>query len=160
MQRIQVRPLRESDSDRTAKFLRDRWGSTRIVSRGRVYEADELPGLVATREGKPVGLLTYTMERDECEIVTIDSTTAGTGIGSALIEAVRDIAVSAECRRLWLITTNDNLEALRFYQKKGFVLVVVHCNALEHSRKLKPEIPLVGKDGIPLRDEIELEILL
>jgi hypothetical protein len=64
------------------------------------------------------------------------------------------------CTRLWLITTNDNLHALRFYQKRGFMLVAVHRNAVEQSRKLKPEIPLYGKDGIPIRDEIELEMLL
>ncbi len=77
-----------------------------------------------------------------------------------LIEAVKQAAVSAGCRRLWLITTNDNLHALRFYQKRGFRLVAVYPNALEESRRLKPEIPLVGLDGIPLRDELELELAL
>jgi hypothetical protein len=52
------------------------------------------------------------------------------------------------------------MNALRFYQKRGFVLVAVHRNALEQSRKLKPEIPLIGDDEIPLRDEIELEMML
>jgi RimJ/RimL family protein N-acetyltransferase len=78
----------------------------------------------------------------------------------ALIEAVKNTARAAKCKRLWLITTNDNLNALRFYQKRGFVLVAVHRNALEISRQLKPEIPLFGADGIPLRDEIELEMIL
>ena len=79
---------------------------------------------------------------------------------SAEIEAVKEVACKAGCRRLWLITTNDNLNALRFYQKRGFALVAVHRNALEISRKFKPEIPLIGADGIPLRDEIELEMIL
>lgn len=56
--------------------------------------------------------------------------------------------------------TDDNLHALRFYQNRGFVLVAVYRNALEISRQLKPEIPLIGKNGIPLRDEIELEYTL
>jgi hypothetical protein len=59
-----------------------------------------------------------------------------------------------------LITTNDNVAALRFYQKRGFTLAALHKNALEQSRRLKPQIPLLGLDGIPLRDEIELEIFL
>jgi hypothetical protein len=59
-----------------------------------------------------------------------------------------------------LITTNDNLHALGFYQKRGFRLVAVHSNALAASRKIKPSIPDFGMHGIPLRDEIELEILL
>ncbi|UCD57579.1 MAG: GNAT family N-acetyltransferase, partial [Candidatus Hydrogenedentota bacterium] len=106
------------------------------------------------------GLVTFRIEDDECEIVTIDSTAEGTGVGSALIGAVKDAAVSAQCKRLWLITTNDNTAALRFYQKRGFILVAVYPNALEQARRLKPELPFIGKDGIPLRDEIELEMRL
>jgi RimJ/RimL family protein N-acetyltransferase len=70
------------------------------------------------------------------------------------------LAEQAACQRIWLITTNDNMPALRFYQKRGFRLVAVHQNALDYSRTLKPEIPLIGLEGIPLRDEIELEIIL
>jgi ribosomal protein S18 acetylase RimI-like enzyme len=92
--------------------------------------------------------------------VTIDSDKPSIGVGTVLIDAVKEIARQAGCSRLWLITTNDNMNALRFYQKRGFVLVAVHRNALERSRKLKPEIPLIGDDEIPLRDEIELEMML
>jgi N-acetylglutamate synthase-like GNAT family acetyltransferase len=104
--------------------------------------------------------VTYRLEGDECEVITLNSLIGGMGVGSALIEAIREVAVSAGCKRLWLITTNDNLAALSFYQKRGFVLVAVYRNVLEQSRRLKPEIPLVGMDGIPLRDELELELLL
>jgi len=82
------------------------------------------------------------------------------GIGTALVNAVRLVAVASKTRRLWLITTNANIEALRFYQRRGFSLVAIHRNALEESRKLKPEIPAIGSNGIPLRDELELEMLL
>jgi ribosomal protein S18 acetylase RimI-like enzyme len=81
-------------------------------------------------------------------------------VGSALIEAATQAARRVGCRRLWLITTNDNTHALRFYQKRGFVIAAIHVNALEKARRLKPEIPLIGEDGIPLRDEIELEMIL
>jgi GNAT superfamily N-acetyltransferase len=104
--------------------------------------------------------VTYHIEGDACEIVSLDSLVEGIGIGAALIEAVKDAALAAGCTRLWLITTNDNLHALRLYQKRGFVLAALHRNALEVSRRLKPQIPLVGLDGIPLRDEIELEMRL
>lgn len=62
--------------------------------------------------------------------------------------------------RVVLFTTNDNLHALRFYQKRGFDMVQIHRNAVEQARTLKPEIPLIGMDNIPLRHEIELEMLL
>src|SRR5581483_12505812 len=133
-------------------------GSNIIVSRGTFYTADALPGFVAIEQGERVCLITYHIQGNECEIISLDSTRPGQGIGTALIEAVRQEAQRTGCRRLWLITTNDNLNALRFYQRRGFVLVAVHRNAIELSRKLKPQIPLIGEHGIPIRDEIELEM--
>jgi GNAT superfamily N-acetyltransferase len=131
-----------------------------MVTRGRVFQADRLPGFVAMRGDESVGLVTYRVEGGECEVTSLDSLVEGIGIGSALIEAVKQAAIAAGCKRLWLITTNDNVHALRFHQKRGFVLAALHRNALGQSRKLKPEIPLIGIDGIPLRDEIELEMVL
>ena len=156
----QIRPLEKGDRAWVVDFLRERWGSERQVVRGRAYQADEHPGFAAFQDEKPVGLVTYRIEGDQCEITILNSLVEGAGIGSALIGAVRDVAANARCKRLCVITTNDNTPALRFYQKWGFLLVAVHRNALEQSRKLKPEIPLAGIDGIPLRDEIELEMLL
>jgi DNA-3-methyladenine glycosylase I len=89
--------------------------------------------------------------------VTLNSLREGIGIGTALLDAVREAARKSGCRRTWLITTNDNLHALRFYQKRGWRLTALHRNALDESRRLKPVIPEIGIDGIPLRDEIELE---
>jgi GNAT superfamily N-acetyltransferase len=141
-------------------FLRQNWASTRVVSRGRLYYPEKLPGFIATIGDKSVGLLTYEIRNRDCEVVTLNSTSEGLGIGSGLLEAARKVAISAGCNRLWLITTNDNIHALRFYQKRGFRLAALYPNQLEKSRLIKPEIPVVGMDGIPLRDEIELEILL
>ncbi len=155
-----LRAIEREDRNWVAQFLDDHWGSTRVVSRGQAYLAHLLPGFVAMEGDEPVGLITYRLDAEDCEIMTIDSLHEGQGIGTALIEAVREVAVAESCTRLWLITTNDNLHALRFYQKRGFRLVAVHPNALDESRKIKPEIPLYGKDGIPLRDEIELELPL
>jgi len=141
-------------------FMQDQWGSNRVVSKGRVLYPAQLEGFAAVSDEKVVGLVTYRVDDDECEVVTINSLTEGTGIGSTLLNAVKDEAVQAHCKRLWLITTNDNLSALRFYQKWGLKITAVYPNALERSRRLKPEIPLLGKEGIPLRDEIELEMFL
>ena len=141
-------------------FIQDQLGSNRVVSKGTMLYPAELEGFAAVRDEKIIGLATYRVEGKECEVVTINSLTKGTGIGSSLLDAVRDAAVKARCRRLWLITTNDNLSALRFYQKWGLHIAAVYPNALERSRRLKPEIPLLGKEGIPLRDEIELEMTL
>lgn len=154
-----VRPLDLSDRAWVARLLTEHWSSTRLIARGRVHNADELPGFVAEAGGEPIGLVTYRLEEEQCEVVTLNSLREGIGVGSALLDAVRTAASQAGCRRMWLITTNDNLHALRFYQKRGWHLVAVHRDALDESRRLKPEIPLIGIDGIPLRDEIELELI-
>jgi ribosomal protein S18 acetylase RimI-like enzyme len=117
-----------------------------------------LPGFVALdADGRPIGLVTYQIAGKACEVVTLNSAQANRGVGTALLDAVRDVAVQARCSRVWLITTNDNLRALGFYQKRGYQLVAVHRDALQRSRELKPSIPLVSNDGIPVRDEVELE---
>jgi GNAT superfamily N-acetyltransferase len=141
-------------------LLTERWGSHFVVSRGRVYEADRLPGFVAFIEAKPKGLITYRIINEECEVVTLDSLIGGIEIGTALLDAVKRVAEMHGCQRIWLITTNDNLPALKFYQKRDYRLAAVHRDALTRSRQLKPSIPEIGLDGIPLRDEIELELSL
>ena len=158
MAAFEVRALNQRDAEWVSRFVVDRWGSARMVSRGRVHQVDALPGFIALQDDRPAGLTTYQIEGDQCEMVTLDSLVEGIGIGSALIAAVKDAALRAGCARLWLLTTNDNMPALRFYQKRGFVLAALHRNAMEQTRKLKPEVPLIGIDGIPLRDEIELEL--
>jgi len=154
-----LRPLRPDDQDWVRDYTRQEWGTDFVVGHGDVMKPHELPGFVA-ESSQVVGLLTYQIAGAQCEVVTLNSAESGHGIGTALIEAVREAALRQGCLRLWLITTNDNLNALRFYQKRGFRLVAVRRNGVDRSRLIKPEIPLVGDYGIPLRDEIELEMIL
>ena len=155
-----LRPLNDANRARVREFITRRWGAEIVVAHGVVYHPHELPGFVAWRGDEMAGLVTYHIEGNACEIVTIDSVQPGAGIGTALVDAVKTLARQTGCTRLWLITTNDNLNALRFYQKRGFALVAVHRHAVDEARKVKPQIPLIGDDGIPLRDEIELEMIL
>lgn len=160
MDEIQIVSITTSHQAWIRQTLSEHWGSSQIVSRGKVHEGDRLPGFIALRQGKPAGLATYHLSGQHCEIVSLDSLAPGLGIGGALIEAVKSAAQAAGCRRLWLVTTNDNLPAIRFYQKRGFHLVAVHSDAIQASRTLKPSIPETGLDGIPIRDELEFEIFL
>ena len=160
MKEPQVRVLAEDDRHWVEELLTKHWGFPRVVTRGRMHNALELPGFLAEVEEMRVGLVTYHIDGTACEVVTLNSLVEGVGVGTALLEAVREAAVKAGCHRLWLITTNDNLDALRFYQRRGFELVAVHRDLREVARRLKPSIPLVGNFGIPLRDEIELELRL
>ena len=151
-----------SDDDR--KWVKERtellFGGDFVVSRDEVHDPHRLPGFIATEGPERIGLLTYNIAGRDCEIVSIDSLCQFLGIGTLLLERVEEVARAAGCTRLWVITTNDNLAALGFYQRRGFILVALHRNALTASRRLKPEIPLVGASGIPLRDELELELPL
>lgn len=160
MKSFQIRPVNQDDKAWIIALLTKHWGSPKSVSRGRVYPADELPGFVAVQKNKQVGLITYEIHGKECEITTMNSEVERQGNGSALVEAVKKVAAGAGCKRLWLITTNDNTAALKFWQKRGFQLAAIYPGAIEKSRQLKPEIPLTGNDGISIRDEIELEMIL
>jgi ribosomal protein S18 acetylase RimI-like enzyme len=153
-----IYPLTPADRSWVVRFLEEHWGASEIVTRGVLHPADRLPGFCARREGQVIGLVTYQLAGKGCEIISLDSLVEGIGAGSALIHAVQEVAVSAGCERLWLITTNDNTPALRFYQKRGFRLAALHLQAVDQARQLKPSIPPVGIDGIEIHDEVELEM--
>ncbi|WP_051925340.1 GNAT family N-acetyltransferase [Brevibacillus borstelensis] len=157
MNEFQVRAITPEDRGWLAGFLEQQWGSPQMVYRDQVYHCDQLPGFVALYREETAGLVTYTETGDGWQIVSLDSLREGMGIGSALMLAVERAAAQNGIKRIWLLTTNDNLNALRFYQKRGYELVAVRRNAVEQARRLKPSIPVMGTDGIPLRDEIELE---
>jgi ribosomal protein S18 acetylase RimI-like enzyme len=160
MNEFLVRTIQTSDRKWVAPFVKSRWGSEIVVAKGRVIRPAELDGFAVVRGKVPVGLLTYRIEGPDCEIVTIDITAQSQGMGTMLIDAVKKEAKTKGCKRLWLITTNDNLNALGFYQKRGFLLKALYPNALESSRKLKPQISMKAANGIPIRDELELELEL
>ena len=155
-----IRPLTADDPEWVSQFISRRWGTKMVVAHGAIYYPHQLPGFAALEDDQAIGLLTYQLDRSSCEIVTLDSTRPERGIGTALINAVLEAARRSGCERVWVITTNDNLNALRFYQKRGFELVAVHPHAVDEARRIKPEIPMLGEDEIPIRDEIELEMLL
>lgn len=155
-----IRPISEADKEWVSSFLKEYWGSTRFVTRGRLFFANEDPGYIAVLDEKTVGLVTYEILGDECEITTLTSLIERKGIGTTLINAVKDAAIQADCKRLLVITTNDNTHAFRFYQRYGFTIATVYPNSMEEARNIKPEIPLTGNDSILLRDEIEFEIPL
>jgi GNAT superfamily N-acetyltransferase len=140
-------------------MMNEEFGGPLQARRGELIDVLALPGFVAERNGRPVGLLTYRSDEDECELAFIVSLEPHGGIGTALLAALRREV--ADCARIWLVTTNDNLDALRFYQRRGFVLSALRPGAVDDSRRrLKPRISPTGSFGIPLRDEIELELRL
>ena len=157
---IYFKPLTPTDKAWVRDVLLRSWGGEIVIVHDEIFRPAELPGFAAFSGKHPVWLLTYSINDIECEIVTLDSFRERQGIGTSLIEAIHVLAVNAGCRRLFLVTTNNNLRALRFYLNRGFIISGVHLNAISKSRKLKPQIPLVDNSGQPIRDEIEMEYLL
>jgi GNAT superfamily N-acetyltransferase len=134
--------------------LRETWGSTRMVIRGELVECADVPALIA---GDGEGILQFrTLRPGTGEIVTLEAFVQWKGIGTALVEAYLARAKSEGLREVVVVTTNDNIDALRFYRARGFTIHQVRVDAIRESRKLKPEIPMTGSYGLPIRDEIEL----
>ncbi len=155
-----IESVTQDDVAHVQGFIAQEWGAPEVVVHDTVYEPHTLPGFAVVQHDEWLGLITYHVAGNACEIVTLDSLRAGVGVGTALIEAVAGQARRLGCTRVWLIVTNDNGHALRFYQKRGFRLVAVHRDAVDRARHIKPSIPLVGNDGIPIHDEIELELIV
>jgi ribosomal protein S18 acetylase RimI-like enzyme len=157
---IRVRPIEYDDRPWVVRRLEDAFGDVTVARKSVLTDASVLPGFIVSDSGRPVGLLTYEIVHDDCEVVAIISTAKGRGIGRTLMNAVRDHAAAAGCRRLWLITTNDNTRAFRFYQLWGMDLCAFHRHGARRSREVKPSLPERGADGIPLDHELEFEVLL
>jgi tRNA pseudouridine38-40 synthase len=158
---IEVRPLTDGDRAWSLQVESDTWGVPVVARLGELVDPTGLPGFIALLDGEPVGLATYAIRGEDCELVTIRSLRQGRGVGRALLDAARDVAVEAGCARLWLVTTNDNLRALELYQRWGMEIVAFHRHAVTDSRRnLKPSIGERGAHGIPIAHEFELELRL
>lgn len=168
LDQVLIRPLRETDRAAVARFIEAEWGAGVIAVHGTVFRPAELPGFLAELPGQPsggqpVGLLTYTIEKEEgvegggaLEIVTLNSVRRLAGTGTALLGYAVTEAGRRGCREIRLTTTNDNIDGLRFYQRRGFRLIALRPGAVDEAREIKPQIPRTGDHGIPLHDELDL----
>ncbi len=155
----EIIPTQDKDRDEITDIIAREWGIP-IIVKNRTFYPQDLPGFKAVDEdsGEISGLITYNIFEGEAEIVTLNSFKPNMGIGTALIRALAKAAKEHACRRIWLITTNDNVDAIRFYQMRKFRLVAIYRGAVDESRKTKKEIPETGMFGIGIHDEIEMEL--
>ena len=156
-----LRRLTPADKPAVMALLVREWGAVEVaaLSIGGVIDASELPGWLAESDDEVVGMLTYLVREEVAELVTINAFTGG-GVGAALVAALVEECRARGIRGIHVTTTNDNMRALRFYQRAGFRLAALRVDVMTEVRKLKPEIPSHGFDGIPIRDEIELTMEL
>ncbi|WP_347549979.1 GNAT family N-acetyltransferase [Pseudalkalibacillus hwajinpoensis] len=157
---IHIQPIGENRLE-LKKLMSDLWGSSEMVLSSGVYRWEDLDGFVARNsEEDIIGLVTHCFHSDCCEIVSLDSFTENTGVGSRLLVEVEMAVMRKGLSRITLLTTNDNLHAIRFYQRKGYRLNEVISGAVDEARKRKPEIPVIGHYQIPIHDELKLIKLL
>jgi ribosomal protein S18 acetylase RimI-like enzyme len=156
---VEILKITDQDREWARKFTVEQWNGEIIISHGETFYPHKLAGFYAVDGDDRIGLITYYTADNACEIVSLNSLRQNSGVGTALIKAVEQVARENNCKRLWLVTSNDNLNALRFYQKYGFELVRIYRHAITEARKTKP-IPLIGDYGIPIRDDVELELPL
>jgi ribosomal protein S18 acetylase RimI-like enzyme len=158
---MKILPAADVPADRLRAHLIDTWHADFVVAHGERIRPAELPGFVAIDGYRIAGHAAYRLGPDGCELVAIAVEPRHVGIGSRLLEHVIEIARDAGSRRVWLTTTNDNLDALRFYERRGFQLCALRAGAVVEARRtIKPDLPETGAFGIPMRDELDLELPL
>lgn len=150
--------IQDSDREELAIFMEHHWHSRMVMSQGKSYYPHQEQGIIERQDGKIVGVLTYHIENHEMEILTLNSLLEGRGIGSSMMLDTIEKARSLEVARIWLTTTNDHLRAIGFYQRLGFRMVSINLGVVDEARKMKPEIPETGERGIPIHDEIVMEL--
>lgn len=158
---MKTRLAMQKDKEWIKDSILKNWGSEFIVALGRkLFPTEESAVVAEDAAGNKLGLLTFKIENGACEILTFDAFEKHAGIGTVLLDFLKNEMRKEKCSRIWLITVNDNLNALRFYQKRGFSICGLHLNAVKEARKIKPSIPTLGDFGIPIEHELELEMTL
>jgi ribosomal protein S18 acetylase RimI-like enzyme len=148
-----VRPASGADRDFLRAQFEARWGGVVMALHGEVIDMTALPALLA---GDTQGFVVYRVHGAAAEIVALDAVEPGVGVGTALVVALTGILELMGVQEVWATTTNDNLDALRFYQRRGFRIEGVRRDAVAEVRHLKPSIPVIGAFDIPVCDEIDL----
>lgn len=154
---MDLRTISPKNREHVNKFIRDQWFTTEMAVRGKIVDMTKLEGIAAYDNENIIGLITYEIQGNECEIMSLDSLRENHDVGTILLNEVIKIASIMNCSKVKLITTNDNLNAIKFYQKRGFDMVHLYHDAVKAARRLKQSIPIIGDNGIPLRHEIEFE---
>jgi ribosomal protein S18 acetylase RimI-like enzyme len=156
MSRFEIRPATPVDRQAIVALLEARWGGETLVVRDTVYPPADLPGFVAVDGRDLVGLVTLEPGIESWHVLSLDCFVSGQRISRALLDRVEDAVRYAGWLRITLVTTNDNVEAIRFYQRRGYLIAFVDLGAVDRARRTKPSIPLIGLHGIPIRDEVTM----
>ncbi len=158
---LDVRDFAPEDREWAAAVLSAHGGGVAEVARhGELLNPLEHEGIVAELDGRPVALLTVNESPKGLEVLTLHSEVRGVGAGTRLLETALRVAVASDAPRLWLVTTNDNVEAIVWCLRRGMHVAGVRAGAVDADRAtLKAQIPRTNpENGLPIRDYVELEL--
>jgi ribosomal protein S18 acetylase RimI-like enzyme len=155
--KVEIKAINDTNKPMIRQLFIDNWNSDIMVTKGQIHKFEEVEGFIAINNNKIIGVLTFKRKNQSVELISLDSFKENKGIGTQLLNRLVEYVKNKSVHRLWLITTNDNLNALKFYQKRKWTLKNIYPNAVKEARKLKPTIPIIGNDGIEIRHELELE---
>ena len=152
---VLVREMTDADRPTARELFQRDFGRTKIVAFGEVMDIDQMPALVAIMRDEPSGALAYRLLGDALHIVALatDPMWQRSGVGGYLVAEAELLARRLHLKRIVVSTTNDNLPALYFYQRRGYRLTdLVPDSVIKHTRQEQ-----AGFAGVPVRDEIRLQ---
>ena len=155
---MNIVPIDKKNREKVNTLLSEEWNGLNMIVRGKIISLKNIDGMVLYENDIILGIITYIISEDTLEIISLNSFKERRGIGSKLIIAVMDKANNDKCSSIKLITTNDNINAIKFYQRRGFVISNIYIDSIKNYRKIKPDIPTKGEFDIPIRDEIEFRL--
>lgn len=158
--RITIRPTGPRDEAYVRAQVAEHWGEGELHSLGRWFDPSSLPGFIAEIDGQPAGHISLQHDERETEVVTLSASSASAGVGSMLLDVAEDLARAHGHQRIYLTATNDAMQTLQFYQRRGWRISGVNVGGMDAARAKKPSIPRMGLHGVPLRDEIIFEYRL
>ena len=136
---------------------RERWGGC-VISPNAAYQPPDVQGMVLlTDGGELAAIATWAPTRVGAEITTLDAIIEGHDYDARLLHMLELFLTEQGVRCATIVTSNDNLRAFQLYARRGYRLVAIHRDAMEHVRKIKPSLPEIGEDGIPVCDMWEFE---
>jgi len=153
---MEIIPTDHQNRNQVNTFIAEHWGGTLMVICGEEVDVAGYPGFTAMEENSVVGVVRYRIQGDLGEIILLHSLVKRSGRGKSMLAEAERAAYRNGCTLMKVVTTNDNIDALRFYQRCGYDLVKVHYNSMDLVRRIKPYVPLVGEYGLPLKSEMEL----
>jgi GNAT superfamily N-acetyltransferase len=130
-----------------------------IVTMSRRYDdPGEVEAIVCRdEEGRVCGHVSFSVDGESGEIVTLEALVQGQHIGGRLIDASEEEMRRHGVRRIIVTTTNDNIRAQGFYQRRGYRLKRIELDGMKRVRAAKVDVPETGYEGLPLLDMWEFE---